>query len=102
MAVPLKKPNQPFRTFHHIRCFHAGLFFHRWRVAVVTSEVQSCMERLQDAAQVLAAALEDAKRAGLEVTLERTPAQSIAVKCGPPEPAHDHDDGGGPLWGSLA
>jgi hypothetical protein len=69
---------------------------------VVTSEMQSCMERLQDAAQVLAAALEDAKRAGLEVTLERTPAQSIAVKCGPPEPAHDHDDGGGPLWGSLA
>jgi hypothetical protein len=60
------------------------------------------MEKLQDAAQALSTALEDAKRAGLEVSLERTAAQTIAVKCGPPEPAHDHDDGGGPLWGSLA
>ena len=67
---------------------------------MVTSEMQSYVERLQDAAKVFAAALEDAKRAGLEVTLERTASQPIAVKCGPPEPAHDHDDGGGPLWDS--
>ncbi len=66
---------------------------------MVTSEMQSCMKNLQDAAKKFTTALEDAKRAGLYVTIEPQ-GQGVSVKCGPPVPAHDHDDGGAPLLGS--
>ena len=66
---------------------------------MVTNEMQSSMEKLQDAAKRFSTALENAKRAGLHVTIEPH-GQGVSVKCGLPVPAHDHDDGGAPLIGS--
>jgi hypothetical protein len=63
---------------------------------VSTNEMQSCMDDLRETAQAFAAALKQAKRAGLKVVVEQD-GQGVAVKCFPPGAANDHDDGGEPI-----
>ena len=103
MAVLLKQPIHGLGNFYRARHPCAGQRDVRYvmEVRVVINEMQSHEEKLQRAAKEFSAALEEAKRAGLQVTLERSESQPVTVRCGPLEPAHDHDDGGGPLWGVL-
>ena len=60
------------------------------------NEMQSCMKKLRETAEAFAAALKEAKRAGLQVVVEPD-GQGVAVKCFPLGASNDHDDGGEPI-----